>query len=288
MDSQQAVLSPESADRPATAPTTAMPGDAPGEAPRLGAGSAPAPARGLGYWDLLYLGLFSVAALLVVSVVCVAVYFGLGYFLEWEMDFSQASSQAGIAITIQALASVLVLAFMYTLITVKYELPFGAVIGWRPIKQRPLFYGASYCGAGVLLAFTVGLASHVMSMPEQPTPFEDLLRDPSSLLLVAGFGIAIAPLVEELIFRGFVFSVFERAHGRLAAVVITAGSFSLIHGPQYGWHWQILVLLLYVGIVFGAVRAKTRSIVPSTIIHAAYNTTLLIGLLSASQAPNGA
>ena len=264
-----------------------MPGDTPGEPPRLAAGSAPAPARCLGYWDLLYLVLFSVAALLVVSVVCVAVYFGLGYFLEWEMDLDQASSKAAIAIAIQALASVLVLAFMYTLITVKYELPFGAVIGWRPIEHRPLFYGAAYCGAGVLLALTVGLASQVMSMPEQPTPFEDLLGNPSSLLLVAAFGIAIAPLVEELIFRGFVFSVFERAHGRLAAVVITAGAFSLIHGPQYGWHWQILVLLLYVGIVFGAVRAKTRSIVQPTIIHAAYNMTLLIGLLSASQAPNG-
>lgn len=264
-----------------------MPADAPGEPPRLAAGSAALPARGLGYWDLLYLVLFSVAALLVGSVVCIAVYFGLGYFLGWEMDLDQTSSKASVAIAIQALASVLVLAFMYTLITVKYELPFRRVIGWRPIEHRPFFYGASYCAAGVLLAFTVGLASHVMSMPDQPTPFEDLLRDPSSLLLVAAFGIAIAPVVEELIFRGFVFSVFERAHGRLAAVVITAGSFSLIHGPQYGWHWQILVLLFYVGIVFGAVRAKTRSIVPPTIIHAAYNMTLLIGLLSANQAPDG-
>ena len=264
-----------------------MPADAPGEPPRLAAGSAALPARGLGYWDLLYLVLFSVAALLVGSVVCIAVYFGLGYFLGWEMDLDQTSSKASVAIAIQALASVLVLAFMYTLITVKYELPFRRVIGWRPIEHRPFFYGASYCAAGVLLAFTVGLASHVMSMPDQPTPFEDLLRDPSSLLLVAAFGIAIAPVVEELIFRGFVFSVFERAHGRLVAVVITAGSFSLIHGPQYGWHWQILVLLFYVGIVFGAVRAKTRSIVPPTIIHAAYNMTLLIGLLSASQAPDG-
>ncbi len=232
--------------------------------------------------------LFSVAALLVVSVVCVAVYFGLGYFLGFEMDLDQASTKAFVAIAIQALASVLVLAFMYTLITVKYELPFGQVIAWRAIEHRPLFHGVSYCAAGVLLALTVGLASSVMSMPEQPTPFEELLRDPSSLLLVAVFGIAIAPIVEELIFRGFVFSVFERAHGRLAAVVITAGSFSLIHGPQYGWHWQILVLLLYVGIVFGAVRAKTRSIVPPAIIHCAYNMTLLIGLLSASQPPNGA
>ena len=232
--------------------------------------------------------LFSVAALLVVSVVCISVYFGLGYFLGWNIDLGESSSKATIAIVIQGLASVLVFAFMYTLITVKYELPFGSVIAWRPIEYRPLFHGAAYCGAGILLAFTVGLASHVMSMPEQPTPFEDLLRDPSSLLLVAAFGIAIAPVVEETIFRGFVFSVFERAHGRLAAVVITAGSFSLIHGPQYGWHWQILVLLLYVGIVFGAVRAKTRSIVPPTIIHAAYNMTLVIGLLSEGQAPNGA
>jgi len=263
-----------------------MSGGASGDPSGLAAASAALPARGLGYWDLLYLALFSIASLVVVSVVSVGGYFGLGYFLGWELGLEQTGTKASIAIVIQALASVLVLAFMYTLITVKYELPFGRVIAWRPIEYRPFFYGTAYGAAGVLLAFTVAMASHAMSMPDQPTPFEELLRDPSSLLLVATFGVAVAPVVEELIFRGFVFSVFERAHGRLAAVVITAGSFSLIHGPQYGWHWQILVLILYVGVIFGAVRAKTRSIVPPTIIHAAYNMTLVIGLLSAGQASN--
>ena len=236
---------------------------------------------------MLYLVLFSIAALVVVSVVAIGAYFGLGYFLGWEADFGDPTTKAFVAIIIQALASVLVLAFMYTLITVKHELPFGGVIGWRPIVYRPFFYGTAYGAAGVFLAVTVALASNLMSMPDQPTPFEDLLQDPSALLLVAAFGVAIAPVFEELIFRGFVYSVFERTHGQLAAVIITAGAFALIHGPQYGWHWQILLLLMYVGIVFGAVRAATKSIVPPTIIHASYNMTLVIGLISAGQASSG-
>ena len=231
--------------------------------------------------------LASIVALVVVSVVTIGVYFGLAYFLGWEPDFDSPATKASVAIVIQALSSVLVLAFIYTLVTVKHGLPFGQVVGWNPIVHRPLFYGSVYGAAGVLLAVTVALASNVMSMPDQPTPFEDLLRDPSALVLVAAFGVAVAPVFEELIFRGFVYSVFERTHGRLAAVVITAGAFSLIHGPQYGWHWQILLLLGYVGIVFGAVRAATKSIVPSTIIHASYNMTLVIGLISAGQASSG-
>ena len=265
-----------------------MSGEVLGKPSGLAANSTALPSRGLDYLDLLYLVLFSIAALVVVSLVSVGVYLLLGYFLEWDVDLQSASSKASIAIVIQALASVLVLAFMYTLVRIKHELPFAQVIAWRPIVYRPFFHATAYGAAGVLLAVTVALASNVMSMPDQPTPFEDLLRDPSALLLVAGFGVVIAPLVEELIFRGFVFSIFERTHGRLAAVLITAGFFSLIHGPQYDWHWQILLLLMYVGIVFGAVRAVTKSIVPPTIIHASYNMTVVIGLLSAGQASSGA
>ena len=230
--------------------------------------------------------LFAIASLIALSI---AAYLGLGFFLGWDVDLEQASSRtkAAIAIVFQGLSSVLVLAFIYALITVKHKLPFGHAIGWRPIEYRPLFYGAAYSAAGAALAFSVALASHVIPMPDQPTPFQDLLGDPSAVLIVATFAVAIAPVFEETIFRGFVFSIFERAHGKLAAVVITAGSFSLIHGPQYGWHWQILVLLLYVGIVFGAVRAKTRSIVPPAIVHTAYNMTLVMGVLSAGQASGG-
>ena len=92
----------------------------------------------------------------------------------------------------------------------------------------------------------------------------------------------IAPAVEELLFRGFLFPVIERANGTRAAVLGTSVLFSLLHAQQYGWNWQNLVVLSYVGIVFGTVRAISGSLVPSTLIHASYNLTLFVGLYAAS------
>jgi membrane protease YdiL (CAAX protease family) len=65
------------------------------------------------------------------------------------------------------------------------------------------------------------------------------------------------------------------------AVLISSSLFSLVHAQQYGWRWQNLVLLLYVGIVLGTVRARTGSIVPSTLLHAGYNAALSTALLAA-------
>jgi membrane protease YdiL (CAAX protease family) len=118
-------------------------------------------------------------------------------------------------------------------------------------------------------------------MPSEPLPIEELFGDRLSLILLSVFGVLIAPVVEELVFRGFFFTVIEQSHGPLAAVLATSAFFSVLHARQYGWHWQNLLLLALVGIVFGAVRARTQSVVPSTMLHAGYNATLFAGMFAA-------
>jgi membrane protease YdiL (CAAX protease family) len=54
-----------------------------------------------------------------------------------------------------------------------------------------------------------------------------------------------------------------------------------LHGSQYGWHWPHLLLLLGVGVIFGVIRATTKSVLACAIMHAAYNATLVGGALFA-------
>jgi membrane protease YdiL (CAAX protease family) len=54
-----------------------------------------------------------------------------------------------------------------------------------------------------------------------------------------------------------------------------------LHGSQYGWHWPHLLLLLGVGVIFGVIRAMTKSVLACAIMHAAYNATLVGGALFA-------
>ena len=104
-----------------------------------------------------------------------------------------------------------------------------------------------------------------------------------SITLLVIFGVLVAPVVEEMLFRGFIFSVVDRSLGAAAAVVSTSLLFSLPHGVQYGWRWQNLLLLTAVGVAFGAGRAWTGSVRPSALMHASYNATLFAGLLFAGE-----
>jgi membrane protease YdiL (CAAX protease family) len=201
----------------------------------------------------------------------------------WDLALEDPKVQAPLVIVIQILWWGLVMGYIYFVVTVKYDLPFASAIGWIPL-QRPAML---YLLGGVLLSFAVVGISTVIPKPEGKLPIELLLEDRFSMILIALFGVFIAPVTEEIVFRGFIYRVFEQAHGVLAAVLMTSAAFSLVHGMQYGWRWQNLLLLFGVGLVFGLARAKTGSVLPSTLIHASYNATLFGALLAAGDQVQG-
>ena len=237
---------------------------------------------GWNYWDLLLLVVLSVPALILAFVVTVVGYYAVNYDSGSGFDLEKVQNSALAGVVIQLVWWAALVSFMYAVITVKYRLPFWDSIGWRRLA-RPGLHTVLYCWAGVALALSVGGITQVIPMPTEPLPIEELLekllKDRHSVFVLAGFGVLIAPPVEEMAFRGFLYPVVERSYGNGAAVLVTGTIFSGLHGWQYGWHWQILLLLLYVGIVFGVLRARTRSIVPSTLVHCAYNATLFAALI---------
>jgi membrane protease YdiL (CAAX protease family) len=62
--------------------------------------------------------------------------------------------------------------------------------------------------------------------------------------------------------------------GRFLAVLITSGSFAMVHGEQLGQAWGPLLVLFVVGLVLTLARVVTRSIAPGLLIHVGYNLTL--------------
>jgi membrane protease YdiL (CAAX protease family) len=64
-----------------------------------------------------------------------------------------------------------------------------------------------------------------------------------------------------------------------AGLLVTALPFSLLHGPQYNWSWQRLLVLTLASIAFGLIRHRTGSTAASSLTHAAYNLTFLAGML---------
>lgn len=77
----------------------------------------------------------------------------------------------------------------------------------------------------------------------------------------------VAPIMEELIFRGFVYAGLRRRMTFPAAVVASAVIFALMHTNPGG-----LLPITLIGIVLATLYERNRSIVPSVICHALNNT----------------
>lgn len=134
--------------------------------------------------------------------------------------------------------------------------------------------------AGPVVAVSVNLLGALLHVPKIPSPFEHLVGGPFLTSLFVIFAVIIGPAFEELVFRGFVFPLLRRDLGVAAAIVLTSVSFGLIHGPQYQWKWQILLILSISGAIFGLTRQWTGSTLASTVVHSAYNATLVAAFLA--------
>jgi hypothetical protein len=82
--------------------------------------------------------------------------------------------------------------------------------------------------------------------------------------------------MEELFFRGFMYPVLARRMGAAWGIALTALPFGLIHLPQYGWAWGAALVIFLVGVVCGMVRAVTRSVAASFLVHVGFNGTQML------------
>lgn len=91
----------------------------------------------------------------------------------------------------------------------------------------------------------------------------------------ANFAVAalLFPVVEELLFRGAGFAFLVR-FGRIAAVVVTGVLFGLAHGLI-----SALPILVAFGLGLGWIRERTESVVPCILLHAAFNSFALLGVV---------
>jgi membrane protease YdiL (CAAX protease family) len=139
---------------------------------------------------------------------------------------------------------------------------------------------------GTLMTLGMGLAFSVMIVssifPPSSPPIEQLLSTREAVAIFAIFGIVFAPFLEELLFRGFLFRVLEQTAGVSVAIRVTAVLFALLHVPQLWGSWAGMLLIFSVGFILSTLRARTGSLIPTVIVHTAYNGMLFLAFAAGS------
>lgn len=80
----------------------------------------------------------------------------------------------------------------------------------------------------------------------------------------------VAPICEELFFRGYLLAALREA-GVRGALIVSALFFALVHGAD-----TMLLARFLLGLLLGGMMARADSILAAIILHAAYNLTVLL------------
>jgi len=131
---------------------------------------------------------------------------------------------------------------------------------------------------GVFLFIGIGLyfvligLSQLLPIPKH-LPIDRFFQTAREAGIMSVIAITLAPFMEELFFRGFLYPVLARRLGKVVAILLTSALFGLLHGAQLGYSWAVLIIFL-VGVALTTVRALTRSVASSFLVHVGYNATL--------------
>lgn len=176
------------------------------------------------------------------------------------------------------------------LVQLVYLLPVVVIFAWRKIPWSAIGFGsfdwgtlALGCGLligsyGIILIHNLILtALGVDTQGEEITQIFGLLKNPIWFFIV---GALLAPLVEEIFFRGFLFQGFRARYGWVKSMLLSSAIFGIAHLDPAS-----LIPTFILGNLLAYMYHRTNSVWPGVIVHVLVNTGGLGFVYFVSQHP---
>jgi uncharacterized protein len=225
-------------------------------------------------WDIVRL---TVLALVALFIGVFAVLFAAHFWLFPKSGLGDIARIPLVIVAGQSFAYLLILAYMYVLVTRERRRPDF----WRAIHWNWPANILAYVLAGFVLAVALQGLAHLLPIPRQ-LPVDAFFQTSAEAWALSILSITLAPLMEELFFRGFLYPVLARSIGVPVAILLTAAGFAALHGAQLMFSWGPVLVIFLVGVVLTMVRARTNSVAASVVVHMAYNGTISVAMFAAT------
>ena len=215
-----------------------------------------------------------------------------------------AASHPKLQLAVQGLAYLAALGAAWLYFPLVWLQGFLSGVRWNWSGAR--LHAGRLLSGGLMLGLAAAAASYFISPPKDKLGIDQFFGSTLDAWLVTFFGIFIAPVFEEICFRGFLLPAFaiaiewvrlprnEQARAQwettttltpqalLLSGVLTSVLFAMMHFQQDAHLWSVMALLFCVSLLLTAVRIVTDSVAASVMVHAAYNSFNLIALMLAT------
>jgi len=225
--------------------------------------------------DVVLIGAVTVISFLILGIMAAAIFMAAhrSQHLNSKALSDALAGNAFFVVPTQFVIYMSVLGFMALLVWVRHNTSLFQAIHWNPPDRRLAIYALT---AGIALAFFSEIGEVVLhAWIPKSLPITEYFKDRPSALLLAAFGVLVAPLMEEILFRGFLYPALARWTGAVTSILLTAIAFTLLHGAQLGYSWAPLLLIFVVGMALTVTRAVTKSVATCVLVHMAYNFALM-------------
>lgn len=220
---------------------------------------------------------------------------------QYTVPWSLADTWLGVGLLILLSIGMLVLVFFglnkqymqsagVLFLELVYLLPVALIFAWRRIHWKYLGFGKFSLkvvgiGCGLLIGGYILILLHNMllyafgvdTQGDQISQIFDQLQSPVWFFLV---GAVVAPLVEEIFFRGFLFQGFRQRYGWLPAILLSSAIFGAAHLDPVS-----LIPTFILGCVLAYMYHRSNSVWPGIIFHAAINSFSLCAVYVLAKYP---
>lgn len=136
-----------------------------------------------------------------------------------------------------------------------------------------LFLVAAYPLLMLMQVMVYGVAGGDFS-PQEVVDFLQRAEAPRDRLAVVAMAVIVAPVAEEVIFRGYLYPVAKKFGGAAAGLIATSVLFAFLHG-----HAPSIPALTMLAVCLGLAYEKTGSLLVPMIMHAVFNTVSVGAIL---------
>lgn len=145
---------------------------------------------------------------------------------------------------------------------------FGAVRWWMLPLVAAAFFALAY---GVTAIF-----------PEQDNDVLRIIRSSRTAAVVFAFvATFFAPVVEEVVYRGILYSALLKKAGTTVAVILVTLMFAGIHYPQYWGSPGSIILITLLSLILTLTRTVSGNLLPCIVLHLIFNGVQAVSIIAA-------